>query len=158
MSPLRWWLLILGVVFFSALSVWELRRPRQARRADLPPEATRSREPALQLPEMHAHESLTSRALPVVELPEDADELPEDADELPVLEAAASGGDGAAPGAQEIEAMEEGAELDEAPTEAAEAQAEARFEVASAAVAAEATGASEPFVDWPPDAQRRVVE
>src|SRR5579863_993681 len=134
MSPLRWWLLILGVVFFSALSVWELRRPRQARRADLPPEATRSREPALQLPEIHAHESLTSRALPVVELPEDADELPEDADELPedadelpVLEAAASGGDGAAPGAQEIEAMEERAELDEAPAQMAEAQAEARF-------------------------------
>ena len=150
MSPLRWWLLILGVVFFSALTVWELRRPRQARRGDAPPEPTRSREPALQLPEIHAHESLTSRALPVVELPEDADELP-------VLEAAASGGDGAAPGAQEIEAMEEGAELDEAPAQTAEAQAEARFEVASAAVAAEASGASEPFVDWPPDAQRRVV-
>jgi cell division protein ZipA len=150
MSPLRWWLLILGVLFFSALTVWELRRPRQARRGDAPPEPTRSREPALQLPEMHAHESLTSRALPVVELPEDADELP-------VLEAAAPGGDGAAPGAQEIEAMEERAELDEAPAQTAEAQAEARFEVASAAVAAEASGASEPFVDWPPDAQRRVV-
>src|SRR5579863_10519 len=114
MSPLRWWLLILGVVFFSALSVWELRRPRQARRADLPPEATRSREPALQLPEMHAHESLTSRALPVVELPEDADALPEDADALPedadalpVLEAAAPEGDGAAPLAQDREDIED---------------------------------------------------
>ena len=35
--------------------------------------------------------------------------------------------------------------------------AEANFEVAAAAVPAEAAGTSEPFVDWPPDAQRRVV-
>ncbi len=150
MSPLRWWLLILGVVFFSALTAWELRRPRQGRRGDAPPEATRSREPALQLPEMHAHESLTSRALPVVELPEDADELP-------VLEAAAPEGDGAAPGAQETADTEEREEREEPAAGTAEAQAEASFEVASAAVAAEAAGASEPFVDWPPDEQRRVV-
>jgi cell division protein ZipA len=158
MSPLRWWLLILGVVFFSALTVWELRRPRQARRGDAPPEPTRSREPALQLPEIHAHESLTSRALPVVELPEDEDELPEDADALPVLEAAAPEGDGAVPDAQQTEGIdvEEREEPEEAAAWTAEAQAEANFEVASA-VAAEATGTSEPFVDWPPDAQRRVV-
>ena len=106
MSPLRWWLLILGVVFFSALTVWELRRPRQARRGDAPPEPTRSREPVLQLPEIHAHESLTSRALPVVELPEDEDELPEDADALPVLEAAAPEGDGAVPDAQQTEGID----------------------------------------------------
>jgi cell division protein ZipA len=153
MSPLRWWLLILGVVFFSALTVWELRRPRQARRGDAPPEPTRSREPALQLPEIHAHESLTSRALPVVELPEDADELP-------VLEAAAPEGDGAAPGApgtEDMEEREEREEWQEAPAETAEAQPAASFEVASAAVATEATATGEPFVDWPPDAQRRVV-
>jgi cell division protein ZipA len=157
MSPLRWWLLILGVVFFSALTVWELRRPRQARRGDAPPEPTRSRDPALQLPEMHAHESLTSRALPVVELPEDADELP-------VLEAAAPEGDGAARGAQVSEDMEE--EREEAATATPEARAEpeweespaeASFEVAPKADPAEAAGTSEPFVDWPPDAQRRVV-
>jgi cell division protein ZipA len=157
MSPLRWWLLILGVVFFSALTLWELRRPRQARRGDVPPEPTRSREPALQLPEIHAHESLTSRALPVVELPEDADELP-------VLEAAAPEGDGVAQGVQDPEDMEE--EREEAAAGMAEAQtepewedspAEASFEVATAAVPADAAETSEPFVDWPPDAQRRVV-
>jgi cell division protein ZipA len=166
MSPLRWWLLILGVVFFSALTVWELRRPRQARRGDAPPEPTRSREPVLQLPEIHAHESLTSRALPVVELPEDADEFPEDAHELPVLEAAAPEGDGPAPGAQVSEDMEEEEEREEAAGAAPEAQAEpeweespaeANFEVAPRAVPAEAAGASEPVVDWPPDTQRRVV-
>jgi cell division protein ZipA len=151
MSPLRWWLLILGVVFFSALTLWELRRPRQARRGDAPPEPTRSREPALQLPEIHAHESLTSRALPVVELPEDADELP-------VLEAAAPEVDGTAPGAQDSEDMEEEREeREEAAAATPEAQAEANFEVATAAVAADAAEAGEPFVDWPPDAQRRVV-
>ena len=161
MSPLRWWLLILGVVFFSVLTVWELRRPRQARRGDAPPEATRSREPALQLPEMHAHEPLTSRVLPVVELPEDTDGLPEEAD-LPVLGVAAPGGDGAAADAPEAEDIEEEEteereEREEAAAGTAEQQAEASFEVASAAVAAAATGTSEPFVDWPPDAQRRVV-
>ncbi len=31
MSALRWWLLILGVLFIVGREVWELRRPRQAR-------------------------------------------------------------------------------------------------------------------------------
>ncbi|HEV2284651.1 MAG TPA: cell division protein ZipA C-terminal FtsZ-binding domain-containing protein [Steroidobacteraceae bacterium] len=170
MSALRWWLLILGVVFFSALTVWELRRPRQARRGDAPLEPTRPRDPTLQLPEMHAHEPLTHRALPVIELPADADELP-------VLEAAAPEEDAAVPGASRPEEEEEEEERENAdaaleareapaePAEAAEAAeaeweeapAEAHFEVAPEAAPAEGPGTGEPLVDWPPDSERRVV-
>ena len=147
MSPLRWWLLILGVVFFSALTVWELRRPRQARRGDAPPETTRARDPELQLPEMHAHESLTHRALPVVELPEEAEEAQE-AQELPVLEAAAPESDAAAADAEEAEP-----DWEEGP---GEANFEVSTESASAGVA-ESADTAEPLVEWPPDSERRVV-
>jgi cell division protein ZipA len=152
MSPLRWWLLILGVVFFSALTVWELRRPRQARRGDAPPEPARPRDPGLQLPEMHAHESLTHRVLPVVELPEDA--LPEDAQELPVLEAAA-------PQSAEPE-WEEGPGVASFEVATEHASADAAEAAASAPVPAAAdtdtdTDSAEPLVDWPPDGERRVV-
>jgi cell division protein ZipA len=161
MSPLRWWLLILGVVFFSALTVWELRRPRQARRGDAPPEPTRARELGLQLPEMHAHESLTHRALPVVELPEEAEELP-------VLEAAAPGSDGAERGmAQMDEGAQERDDWQEAQAEPEWEQApeEGNLEVSSDSASADAADADpaeaadtpEPLVDWPPDAERRVV-
>ena len=102
MSELRWWLLILGAGFFAGLTFWELRRPRQAREREAPPEATRpreatrtapeatppAREPPLHLPEMRALESLTSRALPVLELPDDPDRFP-------VLEPAAEDADAA---------------------------------------------------------------
>jgi len=139
MSPLRWWLLILGVLFFCALSVWELRRPRQARRGDAPPEPTRPRDPTLQLPEMHAHEPLTHRA-------------------LPVLAAAAPEGAGAAPGAHWPEEEEE---REDAALEAPQAQAEpaepAEPQWEAAPVEAEDPERSEPLVDWPPDAERRVV-
>ena len=133
MSQLRWWLLILGVAFFAALTLWELRRPRQARRGDAPPpEPTRAREPPLQLPEMHAVEPLTRRTLPMVELPEDTGEFP-------VLEPAPPGASGAEAGA---------AEPQNAPaTETADADAP-RPELPAAAA---------PVVEWPPDEERRIV-
>ena len=82
MTELRWWLLILGVAFFAGLTWWELRRPRQARQREAPPEPTRPREPSLQLPEMHAVESLATRDhLPGIELADDTGTFP-------VLEAA----------------------------------------------------------------------
>src|SRR5215472_14125661 len=109
MSQLRWWLLILGVAFFAGLTLWELRRPRQARKRDAlppeptrPPELTRLEEPPLQLPEMHAIEPFTRepigrRGLPMVELPEDTGEFP-------VLEPAPPGA-----GANAAPSLEEGA-------------------------------------------------
>ena len=154
MTELRWWLLILGVAFFAGLTVWELRRPRQARRGDVPPEATRLREPSLELPEMHAVESLASRSLPLVELPDDTGTYP-------VLEAASIGAGagmeaGTAPqastaaeeGAGEPPAAEgqEGEYLGEAP-QAAPAEAEVPA----------AADPDAPLVEWPPDEERRVV-
>jgi cell division protein ZipA len=100
LSELRWALLILGVVFFAALAVWELRRPRQARGSESgahlplapepPPHGPRAEEPLaperdFELPEMHAHEPLAARGLPIVELPEDPQDLADEPHELPVL-------------------------------------------------------------------------
>jgi len=79
MSELRWALLILGLLFIVALTLWERRRPRQAsgafgRRAPQesagePPRAVR--EPPLTLPEVHVHEPLAAAQLPVVETSEE---------------------------------------------------------------------------------------
>ena len=143
MSALRWWLLILGVVFFAGLAVWELRRPRQARSDDTPPEPTRPREPTLQLPEIHAHGPLTSRSLPVVELPPDTEE------DLPLLEAAVDGG---VSGEADFDVP--AADTEEAPVEAAEESVAA---AAREALEETATAGGAPLVEWPPDEQRRIV-
>jgi cell division protein ZipA len=158
MTELRWWLLILGVAFFAGLTVWELRRPRQARKGAAPPEATRPREPALELPEMHAVEPLTGGPLPLVELPDDTGTYP-------VLEAAsveagaqagtAPQGSAAADGdAGEPQAAEgqEGEYLSEAPP-----VAPAGAEVPARDGPLELEAADAPLVEWPPDEERRVV-
>ena len=142
MSQLRWWLLILGVAFFAALMLWELRRPRQARKGELPPEPTRPREPPLQLPEMHAVEPLTRRALPTVALPEDTGEFPVLEPAPPGAAAEAATGPAAADSALE------------------QASVEADFDMASqSAPPGEpcASSTAEPLVDWPPDEERRIV-
>jgi cell division protein ZipA len=163
MSELRWWLLILGGVFFAGLTLWELRRPRQAREREAPPEATRPpREPPLQLPEMHALESLTGRDLPVVELPDDPGGFP-------VLEPAA---DVASDPAQD-RASEAGAAAP-LPDESREAGYPIEAEYSATLAAETPTAASAvapgvrdelpelpavpaPRVEWPPDAERRIV-
>ena len=88
MSQLRWSLLILGLVFIAALGWWEWRRPRQGRAGDLgvrpaphePAEAAAapraSRDPPLQLPEIHARGPLGGAELPVLELADDPGEVP----------------------------------------------------------------------------------
>jgi cell division protein ZipA len=176
MSELRWWLLILGVLFVTALTVWEMRRPRQARRGDAPPEPTRPREPALQLPEIHAREPLTSRTLPVLELPGETEELPV------VLEVAAPRGDGAALDASADEGTQAqpepepepepdaAPELESEPEPQAEREPELRamppwqeapadgsLEGATASAPPEIREVSELLVDWPPGAERRVM-
>lgn len=146
MTELRWWLLILGVAFFAGLTWWELRRPRQAREREAPPEATRPREPALQLPEMHAGESLATRdRLPMIELADDTGTFP-------VLEAASPEAAPEEQGEMEPEAGEAAAH-EEAPVEAG-------FEVSpESALSGESCPpyALEPLVEWPPDEERRVV-
>jgi cell division protein ZipA len=89
LSELRWALLILGVVFFAALTLWELRRPRQGRGSELGAQPTpeplahepQPRDPAAQerdfeLPEMHAIEPLAARHPPLLELPEEPEGFP----------------------------------------------------------------------------------
>jgi FtsZ-interacting cell division protein ZipA len=103
--------------------------------------------------------------LPVVELPEDADELPEDAAELPVLEAAAPESAGAEEIAPETDTAEPewqegpGEASFEASTESASAHAGtgATAETAASAATTDTSAAPEPRVDWPPGAERRVV-
>ncbi len=168
MSELRWSLLILGVAFFAGLTLWELRRPRQARADEAPPEPTRSREPPLQLPEIHALESFPGGSLPVVELLEDIASFP-------VLEPAPPvAGAAAAAAAEELSAGERRhGELQPA----AAGNAEYEIGVPSAAVptveAPQGFGASPapeagdvlpelpaspaPRVEWPPDPERRIV-
>jgi cell division protein ZipA len=158
MSQLRWWLLILGVAFFAALTLWELRRPRQARKGDAPPpEPARLREPPLQLPEMHAVEPMTGRGLPTIELPEDTGEFP-------VLEPASSG-----PATDQAGAREETAapEEDAAPGTAEPGDAaleEPEYVIADAPrpsgvrdLLPELPAAAPPVVEWPPDEERRIV-
>jgi cell division protein ZipA len=172
MSQLRWWLLILGVAFFAGLTLWELRRPRQARRRDLPPgttrppEPTRPHEPPLQLPEIHAiepliHEPLAGRSLPLVELPEDIGEFP-------VLEPAppAAGADAAGP-PQEAAAVslgepaaagpEEPDYLIEPPRAAGTAAAAVSHLSAARDLLPDLPPAAPPVVDWPPDEERHIV-
>jgi len=170
MSQLRWWLLILGVAFFAGLTLWELRRPRQARKGDAlapeptrPPEPVRLSEPPLQLPEIHAIEPLTGeplnrRSLPVVELPEDTGEFP-------VLEAAPAGAGANAARPAEEDAADSVAE----PPAAGPQEPEYLIEPPTAALVAapQASGARDllpelppaapPVVDWPPDDERRIV-
>jgi cell division protein ZipA len=157
MSELRWSLLILGVAFFAGLTLWELRRPRQAREREAPPpEPTRPREPPLQLPEIHALESLRGGPLPVVELLEDIDSFP-------VLEAAAPAAPAAAatapeePGVPEEVEYELGAQPAEVPTvEPPEAPAHSSAPDAHD-VLPELPAAPAPRVEWPSDPERRIV-
>jgi FtsZ-interacting cell division protein ZipA len=166
MTELRWSLLILGVAFFAGLTLWELRRPRQGREPQVAAEPTRVGEPPLELPEIHARESLTGASLPVVELLEDIESFP-------VL--------GPPPPAAAITATEElggqewgdGAPQPAAPDQATPAPAvEAPEGAASSPLPGppdmlpeptglpevlELPGAPAPLVDWPPDQGRRIV-
>ncbi|HEY2274017.1 MAG TPA: cell division protein ZipA C-terminal FtsZ-binding domain-containing protein [Steroidobacteraceae bacterium] len=186
MTELRWSLLIFGVAFFAGLTLWELRRPRQgrepqvppertfAREPQVPPEPTRAGEPPLELPEIHARESLTGASLRVVELLEDIESFP-------VLEPATPAADAAA--ARVTEELGGGEDDGLPPLALAEVVVEYETGVhPGAAPAAEAPEASAgspvpgplnmrpepteppelpaalaPLVDWPPDQERRIV-
>ena len=161
MSELRWSLLILGVVFFAALTAWELRRPRQAHEPQGPPEPTRPPEPSrppeppLQLPEIHALGPLMGDSLPVVELLEEIETLP-------VLEPAAPAApaaDAAPAGAQDMEyefAEQTTPAGDDEPPEALAAPLPAAPPVVLPELP-ELPAVPTPRVEWPPDEERRIV-
>ncbi|HWZ65024.1 MAG TPA: cell division protein ZipA C-terminal FtsZ-binding domain-containing protein [Steroidobacteraceae bacterium] len=152
MSELRWALLILGVVFFAALAVWELRRPRQARGSESgaqlplapgpPPHEPLAQEALaaerdFELPEMHAHEPLAARGLPIVELPEDREDLAEDSLDLPVLTPAPGTVAAAEDSPPDYETAQEADEPQLADVEAAGEGAAAALPDAAAEVAVE---------------------
>lgn len=139
LSELRWALLIVGVLFFAGLTLWELRRPRQGRNSE-PAAPARPRDASLDLPEMHAREPIAGRNPPLIEMPDDPDDFP-------VLAAAPAP---EAPAAADV--------TPDSPPE--RAPVEAGFEVSSVSAPAGASwapSATEPLVEWPPDEERRVV-
>jgi len=193
-SELRWALLIVGVVFFAALTVWELRRPRQARSSDPGPKATRAPESDLELPEMHAREPLAGRYPPLVEIPEDTGTFPvlspaqtppavaareelassvPEASESGLLEPEMPEPEVPEPGVPEPEVAEPEV-AEPVPEEHSSGQAAATEQTAAneyaiagapgVAIAQAASrglpelpGSPAPLVEWPPDAERRVV-
>lgn len=152
MSELRWALLALGLLFIVVLTFWERRRPRQASRhaserggARESGELPRAlREPTLTLPEIRAREPLVPPELPVVEMPEEPD--------LPRLQAAAQ------PLAEPLAPP-----VDELPTEPdvpvpiPTVTAAEPGPVLAREVLPELPAAPPPVVEWPEDANRRIV-
>jgi cell division protein ZipA len=144
MPELRWALALLGVLFLGGLTWWELRRARSARsQLDAPARDARAhpaaaqplghREPSITLPEMRAREPL--HELPMVEIEDDS---------LIGLRA-----DGER---DELELPEEEVEpIIPVP----EPVAPTSTEILNVAAAAAIPG--EPLVEWPDEAERRIV-
>jgi FtsZ-interacting cell division protein ZipA len=167
MAPLRWILLLAGLVFLAVLAIWEMRRSRQARRelSDAPQggSGVARGEPELgQLPEELAGRDtgrLISVAPPVVQLPPDSDAVEADAianaedttDALNAADAADVAADTVADAA--ADAIADAAATGTAATGAAEAPG------GEAAPPAPAEPADIPplRVDWPPDGERQII-
>jgi FtsZ-interacting cell division protein ZipA len=144
MPELRWALALLGVLFLGVLTWWELRRSRSGGRGQLDagPRDTRAhaasvqplvhREPIITLPEIRAREPMPE--LPVVDIEDDslvglrADGPPDEPEEPP----------------EEVEPIVPAPER-ETP--------DALLREMSVAAAAP----SEPLVDWPDEAERRII-
>jgi len=152
MSPLRWTLLILGLIFVGALAWWERRRPRQAsgtleraaaRETSPGPPPRAVRDPPLTLPEMRVRDPLPAQALAALD---GASEPPR----VPLLAAAPAAAD---EGGSSADAAEEG--RGSSPPAAAEAAA-----VAPALPREnlpELPASPPPLVEWPPERQRRIL-
>jgi len=167
MAALRWILLLAGLVFLGALTIWELRRPRQARGRASPPPLSQPQpqrnepglgaideEPGPRQSAASSWGSLSSghgegrrRIVPPlqIELPtqgrSEDESAPVELDVLPVYEYVSPA---------------EPSELS-APS-AAQAGADGQAEQApenAPAPSQEAT--AQPVVDWPPDGQRHIV-
>lgn len=158
LSELRWALLILGVLFFAGLALWELRRPRQARDNGEPATPTRPRDVSLELPEMHAREPIAGRHPPLIELPDDPETFPVLA-AAPAPEGSAAADEGAGSSAGEPEPPAQ-ASQEPATPEDEEALVSAGRDVLPESVVSgvsRAPNATDPLVEWPPDDERRVV-
>lgn len=159
MSQLRWSLLILGVLFVAALAWWEWRRPRQASgglertgaregvgSADAPSRVPR--EP-LALPEMRAREPAAVRALPVIE--REAPELDVPLHDTPATDVALPREE---PSLGDLDALEVNAPT-LGPAEPGASAGPAW--VPPPEELPELPPAPPLLVEWPPEAQRRIV-
>jgi cell division protein ZipA len=155
MSPLRWTLLILGLIFIAALAWWERRRPRQAsgtlERAvprESPPGASTARvvrDPPLTLPEMRVRDPLVAHEVPGIDVTREPPRGP-------LLEASAN----MAPDEAEANA-EAAAEGDTPPLPLSDADTAAVARPLPRENLPELPAAPPLRVDWPPERQRRVL-
>jgi cell division protein ZipA len=174
MSELRWVLLLIGLVFLAALTLWERRRPRQASPNSTPERpaprererTTRvAREPVLTLPEIRARE--VTPPLPTVQLPEieAAVRLPSTHAPPPPPELV-----GAVPLPEAVPEEEDPVEPDggspAVPGPDARCDEEIQLHAARVVraenkpvreVLPELPAQAAPLVEWPPDEQRRVL-
>jgi cell division protein ZipA len=156
MPELRWALALLGVLFLVGLTWWELRRARSAARSELDasPRDTRThaapaqprvhREPSITLPEIRAREPV--HELPAVEVVGDS---------LIGLRAVAASHPGEPDPPSEAEQLEEPPEEVEPIVPAPERNIPASALPGEPSAAAAAP--SEPIVEWPEEADRRIV-
>jgi len=156
MSELRSVLLALGLLFIAALAWWEQRRARTERRGTTPERPTAGGA-TLVLPQMHAGEPLAS--------PEPAAAEPQPTPPtVPVLEAASPGATFdaiPADSAAEAPPIEPSADPPSGALESVEgASAAAPLPPATGGTRAALPSLPQPTpptVDWPPDAERRVL-
>jgi cell division protein ZipA len=183
-SELRWALLLLGIVFIAALAWWERRRPRQAR-GGTTPERTPEHEPAAESAPS-ARERLSLPEIRTGHPPVVPDLLlggaARDRPAVPVLAppATSTPAEAAAAAAEMVAATDSaraadgGDDLPDSGAGDGPAGADDASEaLAAAALAAARSGtlptglpldslprlpaAPAPVVDWPPDAQRRIL-
>jgi len=156
MQPLRWALLILGVLFLVGLAWWELRRGRQARAGELLPRTAPESPQPFDVPV--SRETPVARAAPVpiepaIVLPEI--HVGESFSELPVLHVADDSMIGLRMDGQPEEPASSAAEQSEPPiVPPAEEPVRHRGVVE---VLNNPERLPDPIVEWPDEAQRRVV-
>jgi cell division protein ZipA len=139
-TELRWILLLLGALFLAGLAWWEWRRPRAP--------SHQVREPGFDVPEPRVDAPRTLRE-PTITLPEIRP--PTRAEDLPVLEVADESIMGLP--VMDPDAPVDGPEYPVPPAEPTVISA-ADIPVAQPAPSFEA---AQPIVDWPPEAERRIV-
>jgi FtsZ-interacting cell division protein ZipA len=160
MAALRWILLLAGLVFLGALTIWELRRQRQSPGDESAPEHKRS-EPALGPVEAHSAAAPMRgagdgrrRLMPPVQIDLPSAELSDEestsaaVDALPVFDFR--------DGAEEAAAAIAPPSIEAAPLEPSAAGAQASESEAAAAPMSAAANAPL-IIDWPPDGVRHIV-
>lgn len=153
MASLRWILLLAGVLFLAGLALWERRRPRQARGAEVPgaerlvpfdesTESSAARRTASAPRPVSAGFADPDAPLKVVEMSGERRIEPEIPLEIPVLSPAG---------------RPEPPIGDTPPLPEAAGRVEPRLDAPGAAPAGPAAARPSLVVEWPPESERRIV-